>query len=773
MSPLFFGALLVCGAPPQPAHADAKPDAPRLVIQDGHTASVSVVSFSPDGKRVVTVAGNPNQPVAQDTAARVWDVESGKQLLTLRGHTSWLRSAAFSPDGKKILTGSDDGTARVWDATTGTELLSLGSPKEPAGGLLSFSPDGSRVLAESNDWAVRLWDAETGKVVAVLTGHRNGTTAAAFSADGTRVATAGRDDKVRVWDAATGKEQVQLSGHTKPVYGLTFSQSGKRVLTAAGDGTVRSWEVEPGKVSPVLPPAEVVNWALFSADRRRAVTLSDDKRVRVRDTETWKQLAVLKDDTKDLFPILISADGNRVVTNSPKGGARVWDADTGADRPDLKFQIGSRTALSADGTRAASVPFFSGSVQVCDVVANKELSVLKGHVASAAGALVSPDGTRVAVGVSGTEVRVFGPGNAVAVLKVPKSRKVGPIAFSPDGKRLATGSPLEDRTRVWDLETAKELVAVDRVSTSPHGTKLAPDGTKVLVVSDRWAAHVWDVGTGKALHTLNGHRSHVDAACFSPDGSRVLTASADETARLWDAATGKELHILKGHTDGVHSAYFSPDGKRVVTASRDGTARVWSAETGKELLGLKANVTLFYASFGPGGKTVLTTAYNNTVQLWDASTGAEVLKIKAGAADHPHPAVLAPGGKRVLTAAYRDRVVRVWDAETGKELLALKGHTGMILSATYSPDGTRVFTASTDGTARVWDAATGKELCALVVFNDGWAVVAPDGRYDASDPDMLAGLHFVVGTTPVPLGKFRDRFLTPNLLAKCLGSDTR
>ncbi len=110
----------------------------------------------------------------------------------------------------------------------------------------------------------------------------------------------------------------------------------------------------------------------------------------------------------------------------------------------------------------------------------------------------------------------------------------------------------------------------------------SPDGKRIATASAAGSASVWDVQSGKILHILEGNTGHVYIlgfnVAFSPDGKRIVTASIDETTRVWDAESGQELRKLVGHTDYVRGVAFSPDGKRIVTTSGDKTARVWDAE---------------------------------------------------------------------------------------------------------------------------------------------------------------------------------------------------
>ncbi len=144
-----------------------------------HGGTLNAAAFSPDGTRIVTASGHP------DDTARVWDTKTGAELLTLKGHAGPVLAASFSADCTRIATAGWDGTARLWDAKTGKEVLTLKGHT----GAVSFSTDGTRVVTAGLDGKARVWDAKTGAEVLTLNGHRNRVLTVALSPDGTRVVT--------------------------------------------------------------------------------------------------------------------------------------------------------------------------------------------------------------------------------------------------------------------------------------------------------------------------------------------------------------------------------------------------------------------------------------------------------------------------------------------------------------------------------------------------------------------------------------------------------
>jgi WD40 repeat protein len=232
------------------------------------------------------------------------------------------------------------------------------------------------------------------------------------------------------------------------------------------------------------------------------------------------------------------------------------------------------------------------------------------------------------------------------------------------------------------------------------------------------------------LVTLQGHTKEVTAALWSPDGSKVVTASADGTARVWDANTGQTLVTLQGHKAKVLSVSWSPDGSRIVTTSEDRTARLWDAASGVALTTFQKDIHFHadYVQWSPDRSKVATIdVIIRTARVWDASSGKSLATLE-GHKSAVGSVSWSPDGSKIVTGS-SDRTARVWDATSGKALLTLEGHTEILESASWSPDGSKVATAGGDRTARVWDANSGKALATLQGHTGpvNTALWSPDG----------------------------------------------
>ena len=344
----------------------------------------------------------------------------------------------------------------------------------------------------------------------------------------------------------------------------------------------------------------------------------------------------------------------------------------------------------------------------------------------------SPDGKLVATGASDKTARVFEVATGREVSRLSHQDYVGAVAFSADGKLVATGS-WDKTARVFEAATGREmwrLVHQDRV----NAVAFSPDGKLVATASWDRTARVFEAATGRETWRLL-HQDRVDAVAFSPDGKLVATGSDDKTARVFDAATGREVSHLT-HQFPVGAVAFSPDGKLVATGSFDQTARVFEAATGREVSRLAHLNWVNAVAFSPDGKLVATGSLDNTARVFEAATGREVSRLAHQ--DSVGAVAFSPDGKLVATGS-SDKTARVFEAATGREMSRL-AHQYLVSAVTFSPDGKLVATGSYDNTARLFRAGTGPGVSRLAHQDSVYtAAFSPDGRLIATGSNDNAG----------------------------------
>lgn len=302
------------------------------------------------------------------------------------------------------------------------------------------------------------------------------------------------------------------------------------------------------------------------------------------------------------------------------GGLRTLQSRTNPD-------IVTALAFSADGKRLASAGG-RGAVTVWDVGPGSEVLTLRGSDNGANCVAFSRDGKRLASGSEGYdrdkhawygEVRVWDAGTGMELLCLRgHEHRVGGVAFSPDGKLLASAG-WDQTVRLWDVATGKEVRELERLGNNINPrVAFSPDGERLAVGGDvPDTVRVYEVVSGQLLHTLPGHNDRTTALAYSPDGRLVARGGDDLTVRLWDAETDQEVRALKGHTRTITGLAFNPLQALLASSSEDGAVRLWDLETGQELLTLRSVGSVSGIAFSPDGHTLAGVGHG--LRLWDGS----------------------------------------------------------------------------------------------------------------------------------------------------------
>ncbi len=500
----------------------------------------------------------------------------------------------------------------------------------------------------------------------------------------------------------------------------------------------------------------------------------------------------------EVFWAEFSPVGDRIVTASADGTARVWNAMSGEPiSPPLPHAGHVRFAcFSPDGARIATASF-DHTARVWNAATGVAVTPPLRHAAWVNRARFSPDGQWVAT-VSRDGTACFWDsttGERKAELRIAKG-EVYDCQFSPDGKRVvvgAEGSP----TTVWEVGTWKPAFAPMADSRNAVSVVFSPDGDRIATASDDAVARLWNAHTGQPIGEPMQHGAQVRTVVFSPDGGRVVTASWDETAQVWEATTGKPITPPMKHADQVRAAVFSPDGLRVATASSDFTARVWDAWTGAPLIeAIRHGNKLRGVQFSREGARLLTISADKTARMWDIRNGASMagppsnqyliqsheytkdgrISVRGTFTSQYKGTVLEDGrvngviqyqerinsthvsgdGKWVVTAS-DDRTAQVWEIRSAKPVGNPLPHPAYVLQAEFSPDATRIVTASRDSEARLWSRSTGELLGAPMRHQGPLRDVefSPDGSHvlTASDDGVARIWNGVNGnamTAPMP-----------------------
>jgi WD40 repeat protein len=431
----------------------------------------------------------------------------------------------------------------------------------------------------------------------------------------------------------------------------------------------------------------------------------------------------------------LSPDGERLLTASTDGTARLWRLRDGAGLGVMRHRDAvTCAAFSPDGSRVLTASR-DGTARLWDGRNAGPVGRVMQHGSPVVQAAWSPAGNRILTG-SYRELKLWdagtqeqAPGSAADLVLFAAFP-----AFGPDGRQLliprsgGTGSFMNLRTgaRAGELPAAGEGVEPPK---SLVQAAFNHRGDRLLTVDTAGMVRIWDRAALRVLFTYE-HRRGVKWAEFSPDDHGLLTVGGDRVVRLWNLdVPGPPATILQ-HDQDVVAAHYSPDGRWVLTGSRDGAARLWDARS-EDLAGLRDGATqlrssrsgdlaaqpllhvapLESVSFSDDGLRAVSAADDGTAKVWDLRLGY------ARPQQLPEPVRTAffAGEGRQVVALLKDGTARLWDLATGKSA-ALPFGKRQVLSVTQLADG-RLAAVSRDPGSRafqVGDARTGKPMSAAI-----------------------------------------------------------
>jgi len=409
---------------------------------------------------------------------------------------------------------------------------------------------------------------------------------------------------------------------------------------------------------PTLQIGHSFDAVAVTPDGRQIISASTDRTVKVWDVRSGHLIRTFDGHQREVYAVAAMADGRRVVSAGWDMRIAVWELETGrllaALRNDAPI---SELAVTADDRLIVTVDF-TGKVKLWDVAGAREIRTLKGAT--------------------------------------------GPIAFTPDGRQLVTGTA-ERRLARWDVTSGGLLARFGHSAEPAAPMAVTPDG-RAVIVGDVDQLKVWGLRSGRLVGRHGGHGAAVKAIAVTPDGARILSVDGDGVLIVRDRADGRIVGTFREHKPPLR---VTRDGQRSISRRGEGELLVRNLADGRVALAIGDRLG------GPAGLTVLPDGRHGATadgRLWDLGTGRPVRPVPERSGGLR--LLVTPDGERwvapVIAADGREGL-RVWDVRTGELLHGAGGEPMAVASASFAAGGERMATLGGDG-VRVWDVRSGHLL---------------------------------------------------------------
>lgn len=290
----------------------------------GHQASINAVAVTPNGQQAISASA--------DRSLNVWDLQQGKKIHVLRGHTNWVTAVAITPDGQRAVSASGDRTLKVWDLRQGKKIHTLSGHGDTVNAVAILPQD--RAISASSDGTLKVWDLQQGQEVGTLAGHTGAVKAVAVTPDGQRVVSASGDRTLKVWDLQRRSEIYTLKGHTSWIAAVKVTPDGQKAVSASSDGTLRVWDLLRGTELYTLKGHDGwVNDVALTPNGQQAISGSSDGTLKVWDLQRGTELYTFKGNTSWIRAVGVTPDGQRAISASGGLVPKVWNLNTGKEEP--------------------------------------------------------------------------------------------------------------------------------------------------------------------------------------------------------------------------------------------------------------------------------------------------------------------------------------------------------------------------------------------------------------------------------------------------------
>jgi len=545
------------------------------------------------------------------------------------GNAAGAHSVLFSPDGKYIIANGK--VTRFLDIATGnlSRVVNLGVS------IIQFSTDGKYLAGGPGDYTIRILDASTWDLVATFPLPGNAYQLVLSPDLKFAITNTGYPDStIALWEIASGNLLRTVNARTNSVSLAAFSPDARYFLSRNGDNTLKLWETATGNLARTFAGFNAF-YPAFSPDGKYLAFVSSG-RIKLLEVATGNLIRTFVDAPSALGTPSFSQDGKYLFTvngynNVSRSGGTIglWEVATGNLLRIFGGQnYGERAfsaSLSPDGKYIVSVND-DQTVKLWDAATGAPAKTLTAHTSAVSAVAFSVDGRYVASSAGyGDPIKLWdvATGNFVRAFSV-EPNWYSTFSFSPKGRFIA--APAFDGIRLWDVASAGYLNLLKPQTGTVSGKLLFSSDEQYLAGVVSGAIKLWAIHGGQVVQTFAGHLGSTLDLSFSVDETRLVSIGADKKIKLWEIASGTLVKSVEAQIGEVNIAAFSPDARHVALGGSFGL-KLYETATGnfvRDFAGQPGSQYPLRISFSSDGRYIVCTVRDQKIRIWEAATGRNV-----------------------------------------------------------------------------------------------------------------------------------------------------
>ncbi len=581
----------------------------NMTIQTGHNYRAHTLCFSPDGKLILSGAYNSDLIClfssdgmlikqfdgfkgslvfhpdgdrflfgTRDNTIIVMDLY-GNQLKTISTSNHSIEAIAISKTGMIGVTDFNNDTALVLFDRSGKKTITINTAPHYLKSPPVFTPYGQYIVAGTSRGKVIFWNLK-GKVKRIINAYKTTVNAIAFSRDGRYMATASPQKRIILWDVDSGRKLRTLGDMSKQkvpwwdnVESLDFSPDGQYLVSGTANDRIRLWKTD-GTLAGILAKHSS-GMVRFSPDGSKIITTGPNNAFYSYDP--GGNLLNVFSGIKDFCEKVIPISKNRIITAGSYGRIRIWGADGGVEKLFGNDTKGLSSVVISPKERYIAGAN-KGKILFWDLEGTYKGRIRIGNTKRVGAIAFSPSGNKVAAASWDENVYLW----TLSGKLLFQSEKLGgngsAIAFSSDGAYLVAGTRFGSNLMIVELSTKAVKIIPDAGSISDIA--FSSDGKYFIAGSDDTDLKLWDV-SGRKIRTFPAQDTITTA--FSPDGRYIVSGGYDERIKVWDL-NGSLLKSLKGHTEYIQDLAFTKNGRGLISCADDATMRFWNTSTWEQVI---------------------------------------------------------------------------------------------------------------------------------------------------------------------------------------------